>query len=1147
MPADASDAPPTAAADAPGEARATAPAATVLEDRLEVIASDTSKRERRVWTVRIDDPARVTAGLVVPDGLDGATNKGARVFERLLNLPPNVAPGDTFVLEKTTTDSSGPQSGVFLTTPDLPVEKATVVIRSSSKHLSVWVDDDAQASYSRGEGRVATLTWTAVPTSDPAQVVWTTWRDWLQAGHKLEAQVAPKMAAKRESLGRTLGADVSGLTPAQAVDRVNADIRHAEGGVERWSAARSVNQVAAAREGSAVERGLVLINLLRWAGYDARPAYYRSASSAGEVPMAVPAPAMFDRPVVAVILPGRTVWIDPANERVRPPDMPAAMYGSPVWVPGDMPFQLGATGVVDGVLSISASYNLAPDGSATWTASVTASGMAQEALRARLAGVQSPEREALFRRMAGVRGRAPDRFGFQASGIDDIHKPLQITLQGHDAAALAKFGERGLDGSLAPVLAPAMAAWLPPRILVQEDLSVTPPAGLVPVSVAADAPPFHADATLGRTWRREGARMVITTLVERPYRQTSAERDSSAERYLHAQAAAGPSLLLIPPPSPEIVRAIGKTTGTRPPAEMAVLEAVLWWTHNELPKRAAKAMARAVEIGTADDLARYLDRHAPPGDNRAWLALFDQARVEEQRLAAVEGLARHGWRREAWMRAALLTASPDPATRVRALLAQEKYEEAKPDPIKDPDAAALWKEPATLLEEARALAATLPGAKPAGDPRVLMRQAERAITEGRAADAEVLLETVLGFGSDPVATVLLAEASVSAGLPEDDIVARVEEAVAAAPSDPEVIRRAARTMTAIGRKDRALHWSLQAARIAGANADAWGGVVDPALSAGDLATALFAARRASDLAPGSAPHGEKLALVATLARDQDAAMLGAARNAGKAPLPEWKPDLQTLMGIAPDHGLLALLNFHDADVIVTPSALSLRAQLRLDAGQLEGAARDGTLLSLEHGQPRGGAIAFAATAGRLWSNARVEALDDAAERDLVARTLRMEYRVITGGDATGDARQLRDDPRAQIILGAATAHEVEGQEVPGWPKGLPEPSNKAPSGFVSNRVLGAPRGVAAWSDRERAIAFMRTSRVTGTLPPPLALLYTPGALPVRRLEGGGQVIRLEGGPIPLYAAIRIDGDQEVTGIGYTPVAATHALQAATGR
>jgi hypothetical protein len=152
-----------------------------------------------------------------------------------------------------------------------------------------------------------------------------------------------------------------------------------------------------------------------------------------------------------------------------------------------------------------------------------------------------------------------------------------------------------------------------------------------------------------------------------------------------------------------------------------------------------------------------------------------------------------------------------------------------------------------------------------------------------------------------------------------------------------------------------------------------------------------------------------------------------------------------------------------------------------------------------------------------------------------AAEIRLEYHLVSGvGDAAKEAKARTDDPRAEAML------TVD----PNWPKDLVDPAGPAPAGFKVNPVLGAAPGVVAWSDPQRAIALVRTSKITGTLPPPLAALYSIDPRPVRSLEGGVQVVRLLGGPMAIYAAARITDGQQIWGLGFTPGAAEAAQEAA---
>ncbi len=1124
-------APVATVAEAPDEDEI--PIATVLEDRLDVKIDGSGKLvEKRTWKVRIEDPARCRAGLVAPDGLDGAKDGVAQVFERLL-VPPDTTPaGAVFTLVGSRTRTGVAHSGVFETAPDLPVVAASVTITSAQPNLTVWSDTRGHASFSRTGGRTATISWEGLDVGMAGQVVWTTNKDWLSAGDRMEGALKGKLASIREDLGRTLATDIQSTSVAAAAEKVYQAVQYEEGRDERWEASRKLEQILADKKGSAVDRGVVLISLLRVAGFDARPALYRPASESGAVPLSVPAPALVSKPAVAVYMSGRTVWIDPASDRVAIPDMPGSMIGGVAWVAGDSPFQLPNPGVVDGIVNVDVQMNAAPDGGATFTATISASKVGAEALRSLLGVLPLAERESATRRLVTVSSPSLDRFGFDAQGLDDPYRPLMVTIQGHIPTAFAPFGG-GLQGNVHPLIAPALAAWLPPRILVAENMAVTPPIGLQAVATTPIDGVWHPDVLLSRKLSRQGGKFSLVSSAERPYRTMSPAREAEAERFLHDAATVGSTVLLLPPPTPDVVKSIRGAQG-KTPAEVAILEALLWWTNNGKPVKAEKAFRRALLVTPAGEVAPIIQSLSSPDEPRAWKALYTFGRDDRERVQAIEGLAKQGSLRDAWVLANDLSAIGDPPSRVQSLVWRVRLQGLAADPS-DRAAVEMWRSPAELLAEAKAVG---------GDdqPDVLIASAKQSIAAGNDGEAEVLLEHALAAGPNPKASILLADVGARTGIAVEEVVERVLAATSAAPSDPEVIAGAAHALAGVKKYDLALQYGLSAARIADGDAAAWFAVVKYAIDAGDLSVALYSARKASDLAPGEHAYGEQLALVATLAMDHEAALLGGARG-GAVPNVKWPPTVDALIGIAPDDMLLALLQYHDADVIASPQNLSLRAQLRLDAGLLDGAARDGALLAGRHKNARGAAIAFAATAGRLWSSAQVEALDDAAKSDPVAYSVRMEYRLIGGsGDAAADAKAQKGDPRAQIVIKAATTPDVLAAEVAGWQANVPDPAVKAPNAsFKPNKILGGAKGVVAFSDAERGRTIIASAVSTGNLPPPLALMYTPAEPLLRRLSGGGQLMRLDGGPIPVYAAVRLVDGIEYTAVAFTPEAALDAL------
>ncbi len=251
------------------------------------------------------------------------------------------------------------------------------------------------------------------------------------------------------------------------------------------------------------------------------------------------------------------------------------------------------------------------------------------------------------------------------------------------------------------------------------------------------------------------------------------------------------------------------------------------------------------------------------------------------------------------------------------------------------------------------------------------------------------------------------------------------------------------------------------------------------------------------------------------------------------------------MALAPE-ALLALLQRADREVVEAPHLLAMRGQMRIENGLLDEAARDGLVLATQHGKVEGWALAFAATAGRQYSTAMVKALDAAVVSDPTARMTRMEYRLVSGaGDPLQDARAMPDDPRARALLRSVSDPAAAAAEIEGWPAELPQPSSAVPRGWRANKALSGVKGVLGWSNPEAATAIVRVGTVTGLLPPPLGSMYSPNPQPVERLDDGGQVVRLDGGVIPLYAAVAFAPDgQEIYGVAFTVEGAKQALAAA---
>jgi tetratricopeptide (TPR) repeat protein len=1104
------------------------PVATVLDHRVDVTI-DSVKRltEDVTWTVRIDDPQRCSAGVLAPPGLDGASDAGAQVLEDLLVVPEGTAAGTTFTLKGSRTAAAGAHSGLFYTAPELPTEHAKLTLSAPSwVPLTLWADPAAVPTYDPRATRTVSMEWTAVQGGALGQALWGTWADWPEASARLLARVDPKLADKL-SLGQELAEDSLGTGLVGITQRVLDKIELSPSVSGTWESARPAAEVARSGAGTAAERGVVLLSMLRLAGLDALPAYYRSSHAPGPFPTTVPAPTMLNRPLVVVRRPEGPVYIDPAAERTAIPDRPASLLGATVWVPGELPLRLPDEGVVDGQVTITTHLALEASGGATWTANLVATGAAQEYLRELLSPLDEAGRAQAMERLVKQGHPRSSRVTAQITGVESPTRKLTIVINGHDEGLLEASG-MGWRGTVAPTLAPALGAWLPPRLAIEEIVAITPPATLAVLGTLLERGSYGSEALVGRDLRREGQRVVMATSVERPYRSTTPSKDAAAAEFLAAEAPKGVEILLFGGKVRPTVRAI-RTSQDWTPLDRAVLEPLMWYGVNNEPK-ALTAYGRALEAHGSEEVVGALARFSDASDLRPWMGLYRlPAFGDRGRMAVALQLSRLNARKEAQELASELQDSNDAWVRVQALMLTERL--LPPAPRADPVAGEKHRE---LLVKAEKAAESL-GTEPVAEIR--QRKAELALAEGDLPSAARALE---GASETPVVAILRASAAGTV----EEVRAAARREVGEHPEDIAVAAAAARALERVGDHERALQLALQAARIAHDDPDLWEQVVAPALGVGDLPTAAQAARRASDLDPEHQARAATWARLAALVLAKDE--VDAARSrAGLEPVTGWPPSVDDRMSLD-ETAWLAVLEHAEEAVAADPRLLAIRAQLRIASDALDEAARDGLVLATRHATPEGYALAFAATVGRQYSTSLLRALDEAARTEPTATTTRMEYRLIAGtGDPLVDAWRLREDPRAQTVLqwSQKTAQSVEA--LAGWPAKIPAPPSQAPPGYHPNRVLSLLPGVRGWSNPEAATAVVRIGARTpdGLLPPPFGLLYEANPQVVESTEAGTRVLRLEGGVMPLYAATSPVETGEVWGFGFTPEAARRALQA----
>jgi hypothetical protein len=1104
-------------------ALASAAPATVLDHRVETtISSGRSVTTKVTWIVRIDDPAACAAGLLGPPGLDGARNGGATILEDAVVLPDSVAVGDTFTFSHTATGAF--DSGVVLSAPGLPSEHVYVSINAPSNlPLTVWADPGGHPTWSSKSGRSVTLVWDAVPEGGYAQVVWSTLPDWFDAGKRMDARIT-SLLAEKDALGRALASDASSLTVAEAARRVFESVAVPPGQPGRWEDAKPAVDVLHAASGTGADRAVVLLSLLRVAGYDARPAQFRPVGARGAFPVTVPAPAIVPLPAIVVYRKDKEpVWIDPSAPFAPGGGTPANLVGGWVWEAGDLPRPLADQAGAEGRLALTTQITVGADGGQSWTTAISAEGAAIELVRTLLRPLDEPSQRAAIERL--VKQARPDasQVTVTIGGVERTDRPLTITVIGREGTAGKAFAG-GVATPILPVLAPALAAWLPPDVVVRETVGIVVPPTLRIAGFSASPALARPEALISRRVKNEGERVISEIEIERPYRVVEPSREAVAARFLAEEGRKGLDLLLLTPDAAEVQRSL--TAGVEPldPAEALWFRAFSWWEADK-PKKATRL------IGTPDQpldaLIPALVHWGRPKDTRPWEALLaERGTTEADQLAIARGMADAGlvWQADQAARRLGDTAT-DPKVRAEAiLLALDVQVEGVEG----------WKDPNQWMTEAAGLGV-------GDDPRFALGKARIALTEQRWSDAAALVRPLAG--SDPEVDVVLAQADASAGTAAQTVIDAAIRAADARPGDPAVVAGAAEALAMVGRYDLATEYGRAAAQLAATDPARWSRAVDFALADGDLGTATWAARRASDLDPQDTPRAERLLLLARLRMDralEDTAWerLGGRANAGQTEgvLAAQAPStLDELLAITPEEALLALLSWHDAEVVADPVKLAIRAQLRLDHGQLDQAARDGLLLATRHKRMDGVALAFAATAGRVYSTSQVAQLDRAATADATARGFRLEYRLISGnGDALADAKALGDD-RGKAVLGAKTAQPT------GWPTDLAPQKAPPPAGFKVNPALSVP-GVLAWADPDDAISVLRIGGAPTVLPPPLSGLYTVAPRPVADLPNGGRLVRLVGGFLPAYAAIAQYEGLQVVGLGFSPESATRALE-----
>jgi hypothetical protein len=1109
------------------------PPATVLLHRVSDVVSSATQIQRDVeWTVRIEDPSLCVAGIPAPVGLDGASDRGAIVLETLLVVPSHAVVGDTFTLKRKQTLRGWVRSGAMSTVPDLPVEQVELSVRvTSSLPVAVWTEPSASNTIENG-GRTVRASWTDLSVDRYAALAWGAWPDWFEAGDKLIDELNPRMGS-REALGRDVAAGLTGHGVQAVTQRVLDSITLDPSASNDWSAARPVGEVTRSGRGSATERAVVLINALQLAGFQALPGGFLAAHSRVLPPLALPSPAAFEHPLVAVVHDDRVQYIDPGASEASAGDMPPTVAGGVVWHSGTQPRVLATGSLVDGSVDVATQVQLTPQGDSPWQLEVTATGDANQRIRDLLSPLDRETREAAILRLLQVARPGLKDAEIQVDGIAGREQSVRISIRATDKGGFTPAGA-GRIGRVRPALGPALASWLPPNLLVVERMSLKAPPDMWIASYQPPTDAASSDALLVRAAEQTPDRLNLTTQALRPYRTTSAQRDSEARALLSREARGATDVLLYPLATGATLKAL-REDGELDTYDRAVLEA-----HLRLDLTGVAAAGKSLRKATKDmsDHSRFVDALASwntEDSDKLWATLEGNRWLPETAMSRVAGhLEDVGQNRTAWLLHHELRESSDQDVRAEALVSMARLQGSRPAES-DKAAFEAWTEPETLHSQAQALAPH--------HPDLVALQVAAALEDGQSAQAESLLAAALEVADVPALHVLRAHAAAMSGLPTDEVVDRLHAAVDAGSTDASLFLESASVLRRLQRPHEALRFALTAARLAPDEPGPMAVASELAIEALDIDMAASAAKSASDLDPLDFDLARSLWEVALITGDPELGALARSRGGATSQAFDWPPAVDLVLDALPSKEA-AVLEARDPEVRQRPDLLARRARIRLESGRRDAAARDGTMLARTYDRADGQAIEISATVGHIHVAGRSRLLARAAAEDAEASRYRLEHALISGDtDPLAMAGRVAD--RFATTLAAALGEPDDPSHLlPGWPTEISEPANRTIRGFKTNRWLGAAKGIRAWSDPVRSVAVIRIGAVTGMLPPPLSAVYAAAPNAVGRTPDGDLILALDGGALPLYAATAIDGDEELIGLGFSPSEAAEALRRA---
>jgi tetratricopeptide (TPR) repeat protein len=973
--------------------------------------------------------------------------------------------------------------------------------------LQVFADDTAHiTSQVDGKRDIIDVWWPRGADSAP-QLIWTDWPNWEDAGNALAVPVrdwTPSTSALGP-LGRSLrGAELDSL-----VSRLDTQLSVQPTDTPGWAEPRPIETILSTGVATPSERGLVLLSMLRGAGYDALPAWFTSADDPA-IPRTIPAPHLLDKPAIAVRdRRGDTVYIDPGERAARPPEVPARMRGGRVLAAGRHLTVPLDTAAPRGEVRIDADLTVDETGKIKVYARLSAFGAAEQALRSEVDGLDAMQWPEVVGNWLTPRGTLRDLV-VGVEGLDGL-EPFSIEIRFTEPQRLGGFG-LALLGDVPDLIAPGLAQRMPPGIAIAERLAVTPPEGMVVLTAVRPDHERDPDVLLNRTLTTDTRALTLKSDWRVLTDDDPTERLASFTR---------PTQVLIFPDADKKGRQATRRLAL-PESDQRVIEAMLLWRLG-LDKKAKRVLGKLHPDLPVAELARLLAKYVPPGDRRPWIALVELVDTDNERIAVIDGLVEIGDQRLGWQLATALTRSEDLETRTRALVQVARLQGPKPDARSDPEGANAWREPLRILEVAL---------KRAGPHQDLVRTdlARAYIRAGRPMEASEVLDRAMDY-PDARKQAVYAEFGGVTGVYGIDVLGLVSSALRESPYDPDVHEAAGRALAAIGRRREGVADVLRSAELAGNDASRWIAAAEMAAEYGDLRAAIFAARRASDLAPTQLVPAILLQQLAILAQDEEQIRIGRERS-GEELFAVESPTLADLIELAPEYEL-ALLRTHTDEVERDRTLLERRALLHYERHMYEDAALDGALLLDRHNVRKGARYLAAGVLSRVRHQQPLQ-LVEGHTRASEVREARMDIQLVLGltPKSEGD--------RGRILNNARYRPERIAKASTTWPLGMKDFEATPPPGFEDNRILSGVVGVMAWSDPSRQMSVLRTERSVGDLPPPLDQIYQNGPT-VLSTARGAAVVRLESGGIPVYAGVTIENGQDVIGLGLTPAAARDAV------